>query len=94
MLFVLQPLATFQSIIPHFLAACSEGKPEMSSYQRKVPGFLSESQFARLVGLTEWGLRAWRRREYGPPATKIGRGVFYRQEDVDAFLLKPSDTNN
>lgn len=63
----------------------------MSTYQRKVPGFLSESQFAKLVGLTEWGLRAWRRRGYGPPVKKLGRAVFYREEDVASFLQGLAD---
>lgn len=55
-----------------------------------LAGFHSETELARRLGLSVWALRAWRRRNYGPPAIKIGRSVYYRTNDVDAFLEDPS----
>ena len=55
-------------------------------YVRKIDGHYSEEALARLVGLTDSGIRAWRRRGYGPKWIKIGRAVFYREEDVADFL--------
>lgn len=54
-----------------------------------LAGFLDEYEFANAVGLTVWGVRAWRKRSYGPPSCKIGRRVFYRENDVAAFLASP-----
>lgn len=55
-----------------------------------VPGYISEAKLALMLDITVWGLRAWRRRGYGPKVTKIGRGVFYAEADVAAFLASPS----
>lgn len=53
---------------------------------RHVPGYVSESNLAMALGMTVWGLRAWRRRGYGPKARKIGRDVFYPEAEVATFL--------
>jgi hypothetical protein len=55
-----------------------------------IPGFMTEFQFAQTVGLSVWGIRAWRKRGYGPPITKFGRMIYYRLTDVDAFLAAPN----
>ena len=55
-----------------------------------ISGFLTEAEFANTVRLTVWGIRAWRKRNYGPPITKIGRLVYYRVTDVEAFLSAPN----
>lgn len=52
----------------------------------RVPNHVAESDFAQMLGLSVWGLRAWRRRNYGPAAVKVGRAVFYKNEDVAHFL--------
>lgn len=52
----------------------------------KINGHLSESEMASMFGIGVWGLRAWRKRGYGPPIVKFGRSVFYREEDVNAFI--------
>lgn len=54
----------------------------------RVPGHISESDLAKMLGMSIWGLRAWRRRGYGPTATKVGRAIFYKEEDVSAFLAE------
>lgn len=53
---------------------------------RKVTGHISEYELARMLGMTVWGLRAWRRRNYGPPAKKFGKSVFYTEKAVAQFL--------
>ena len=47
---------------------------------------VSERELASELGLTVWALRAWRKRSYGPKHRKIGRGVFYKREDVLDFI--------
>lgn len=49
-------------------------------------GFLTDVHAAELLGLTVFGLREWRRRGYGPKASKLGRRVVYRERDIAAFL--------
>ena len=56
----------------------------------RVPGHVSELELAMTLGLSIWGLRAWRRRGYGPKAVKIGKAVFYPEAEVGAFLANPS----
>lgn len=63
----------------------------MEQMKYAIPGYLTENQFAQTVNLTVWGIRAWRRRNYGPPVTKFGKLVYYRQDHVDAFLAAPGD---
>lgn len=58
---------------------------------RKVHGHISEAELARMLGMSVWGLRAWRRRKYGPAARKIGKSVFYREEAVADFLSSDGD---
>ena len=55
-----------------------------------IPGFITETEFAKAVRLSVWGVRAWRKRGYGPPVTKIGRMIYYRVSDVEAFLANPN----
>lgn len=53
---------------------------------RQIPGFVSEASFARSVGLTVWGIRAWKKRGYGPQPVKLGKAVFYPEASVTAFM--------
>ena len=55
----------------------------------KIEGYIAEDVLARSFGLSVWGLRAWRKRGYGPPVRKFGRAVFYKVEDVEAFIAEP-----
>jgi hypothetical protein len=41
--------------------------------ESKIPGWITEAQFARQLGLSIATVRRWRRRRYGPPWVKIGR---------------------
>lgn len=56
---------------------------------RRVPGYLSELDLALKLGITVWGLRAWRRRGYGPASVKFGKSVFYREDGVTIFIDAP-----
>ena len=49
-------------------------------------GFRSDTQTALLLGISQFGLREWRKRGYGPPARKIGRRVVYAEVDIQNFL--------
>ena len=53
---------------------------------REISGYVSEARLALILDITVWGLRAWRRRGYGPKAIKIGRTLFYAESEVAAFL--------
>lgn len=52
----------------------------------KIEGHISESEMAKKFGIGTWGLRAWRKRGYGPPIVKFGRQIFYRIADIEAFI--------
>lgn len=51
-----------------------------------LAGYIRERDLARELGLTVWALRAWRKRGYGPAASKIGRLVVYRANEVADFI--------
>lgn len=48
--------------------------------------YISEHRLAEELNLSVWALRKWRRRNYGPPARKMGKRVMYLRAEVDAFL--------
>ena len=52
----------------------------------KIDGHISECDMATKFGIGVWGLRAWRKRKYGPPIVKFGRKIFYRESDVQTFI--------
>lgn len=56
----------------------------------RVPGHLSELDLALKLGISIWGLRAWRRRGYGPTSVKFGKSVFYREDEVAKFIDAPA----
>ncbi len=61
---------------------------------------LSPVEVATILGVTEGTLAVWRcTKRYQLPFVKIGRKIFYRSEDVKAFVesrtfCKISDENN
>lgn len=57
------------------------------------PGYMTETQFAVLVGKSHSTVRAWRRKSYGPVPRKLGRTVVYSRAEVEAFLggLAPAE---
>lgn len=49
---------------------------------------ISAEEFAASLGLTVAALAVWRRNGYGPKYLKIGQSVYYRQLDIEEFVLK------
>lgn len=47
---------------------------------------VSEHTLSSELSVSVWTLRSWRRKDYGPPAIKLGKRVLYRRTDVRAFL--------
>lgn len=52
------------------------------------PKLMNEKRVNEEYGFTLSWLRNARWKGDGPPFVKIGGGVFYRPEDMDAFILK------
>lgn len=48
--------------------------------------YLDESAVAGITGLSKRTLQNWRFMRKGPPYRKVGRRVFYRLEDIVAFM--------
>jgi len=47
---------------------------------------LTPKQVAQLIGRTEVTLSEWRKLRIGPPFLKLISKVYYRREDIDAWL--------
>lgn len=52
-----------------------------------LPHLITEEQLAERLGLTVGTLYRYRLRGIGPAFTKIGGGVWYREQDVDAWIV-------
>ena len=53
-----------------------------------IKGYITEAEFAAELDLTVWALRAWKKKGFGPTRYKILRRVYYRRDEVDAFLAE------
>lgn len=53
---------------------------------RDAFGLLSKSDFAALVGIDERTADSWRAQGRGPDVVRVGRSIFYRRKDVEAFI--------
>src|SRR6185312_16764008 len=53
---------------------------------------LTVQQAAALLDVHPLTLSAWRERGYGPPVTKLGRNVRYREELLDAWIEAQTHT--
>ena len=49
-------------------------------------GYKTEKQTSDLLGVAPLTLKAWRVSGKGPRYFKIGRWIFYRQDDLDAWI--------
>ena len=47
---------------------------------------LAPSDLAALIGIDERTLAVWRVQRRGPDFVKLGRAVFYRHADIDAWI--------
>jgi predicted DNA-binding transcriptional regulator AlpA len=59
-----------------------------SATMRDRFGLLSEGDLSALLGVDPLTLTAWRKKNIGPAVAKLGRGVFYRRADVDAWIAQ------
>lgn len=50
-----------------------------------LPGFIPHDEAAARLGLTPGTLYSYRSRGRGPKPYRVGRSVFYREEDVEAW---------
>jgi hypothetical protein len=48
---------------------------------------LSQKQAAGRIGISMTTMRIWRLKKKGPPYTKLGRRLFYSEDDLNAWLL-------
>jgi len=53
--------------------------------ESRIPGLITEAQFARQLGLSIATIRRWRRRGYGPSWVKIGRKDYTRETAAADF---------
>ena len=47
---------------------------------------MSQDDLSALLSLTKETLREWRRLKQGPSFVRIGKGVFYRRQDVQDWI--------
>jgi predicted DNA-binding transcriptional regulator AlpA len=61
---------------------------------RDAFGLLSPADLSALIGVDERTLAVWRVQRRGPDFVKLGRAVFYRRADVNAWIqLNVSQTD-
>jgi predicted DNA-binding transcriptional regulator AlpA len=53
---------------------------------RDTFALLSEEDLGALIGVDPRTLTVWRCQKRGPDVVKLGRAIFYRREDVDAWI--------
>lgn len=61
---------------------------------RDVFELLSPTDLSALIGVDERTLAVWRAQRRGPDFVKLGRAVFYRRADVNAWIelnVSPTD---
>lgn len=61
---------------------------------RRDFGLLAPEDLAALIGVDVRTLALWRAQKRGPDVAKLGRAVFYRRSDVNAWIalnVAPSD---
>ena len=55
---------------------------------------LTDDEFGELSGAAKITRATWRRKGLGPRFIKIGRRVFYRRAEIDAWLLQQEARTN
>jgi predicted DNA-binding transcriptional regulator AlpA len=53
---------------------------------RDTFALLSEADLSALIGVDPRTLTVWRCQKRGPDVVKLGRAIFYRRADVDAWI--------
>ena len=60
----------------------------MEEKQIHEKGFLSTAEAAEMLGIRPTTLRKWRATEMGPRFYKFNRSVFYKVEDLEAWIAE------
>ena len=69
------------------VSAATEDRDDARAQRlRDAFGLLSRSDFAALVGIDERTADTWRAQGKGPDVVRVGRSIFYRRRDVEAFI--------
>lgn len=55
---------------------------------RGVVGLITPSELATALNITDQTLAGWRCKGEGPDYVKLGKGVFYRLADVQAWVAR------
>lgn len=53
---------------------------------RQELGLITDDDLAIILEVEKHTLMMWRGKNYGPDYVKLGRGVFYRLEDVEEWI--------
>ncbi len=59
---------------------------ESNSSQSELANLVALPALARRLEVSERTLHRWHSLRIGPPRTKLGRAIFYRQADLDAWI--------
>jgi hypothetical protein len=59
----------------------------------ELPGYIHERGLARQLNLNPKSMWRYRHRGVGPVATRVGRQIFYKLEDVSAWLERCRQPN-
>lgn len=62
------------------------GEADRAEWLRGVFALLSPADLATLIAVDERTLAVWRAQKRGPDTVKLGRSVFYRRADVEAWI--------
>lgn len=58
----------------------------MSDQEPLLSGFVAIATVALELGVHIRTLKRWKNLQYGPPSVSIGKRVFYRRADIQAWL--------
>jgi hypothetical protein len=57
-------------------------------HRAQIPGYIPEAEMAEQLAVAVRTLRKWRQLGLGPPFTKFGKQVHYRDASRDAWLRR------
>lgn len=63
------------------------GEAQTKPAEKILPGLITEQQLATRLGLTVSTLYRYRVRRIGPAFSKIAGTIWYREEDVDSWIV-------
>jgi predicted DNA-binding transcriptional regulator AlpA len=63
-----------------------EGETDRAERLRSAFALLSPTDLGALIGVDERTLAVWRSQKRGPDTVKLGRSIFYRRADIEAWI--------